>query len=260
MKFLKKVGVSALSLATAFSTALAIPTRPVSAAEEFRGQLESVDSVDANGNVVNVSYNNGAVTGKITFLENGIFRYNVDPSGEFEEYAEVRKDIPGWQNHTATIQAQSDESDKYSHPDANVSDKGTTWEISTADATIVLDKATAKMSIKNKDGKTIMSEVQPLVIGNQTVQSLNTNDDEYFFGGGTQNGRFTHKGKSINIANESGWTDGEVSSPNPFYWSTEGYGVLRNTFQDGKYDFGEASKEVIATTHNESEFDAYYFV
>lgn len=73
MKFLKKVGVSALSLATAFSTALAIPTRPVSAAEEFRGQLESVDSVDANGNVVNVSYNNGAVTGKITFLENGIF-------------------------------------------------------------------------------------------------------------------------------------------------------------------------------------------
>ena len=36
MKFLKKVGVSALSLATAFSTALAIPTRPVSAAEEFR--------------------------------------------------------------------------------------------------------------------------------------------------------------------------------------------------------------------------------
>ena len=260
MKFLKKVGVSALSLATAFSTALAIPTRPVSAAEEFRGQLESVDSVDANGNVVNVSYNNGAVTGKITFLENGIFRYNVDPTGEFEEYAEVRKDIPGWQNHTATIQAQSDESDKYSHPDANVSDKGTTWEISTADATIVLDKATAKMSIKNKDGKTIMSEVQPLVIGNQTVQSLNTNDDEYFFGGGTQNGRFTHKGKSINIANESGWTDGEVSSPNPFYWSTEGYGVLRNTFQDGKYDFGEASKEVIATTHNESEFDAYYFV
>ncbi|MFR2445867.1 MAG: discoidin domain-containing protein, partial [Thomasclavelia spiroformis] len=260
MKFLKKVGVSALSLATAFSTALAIPTRPVSAAEEFRGQLESVDSVDANGNVVNVSYNNGAVTGKITFLENGIFRYNVDPSGEFEEYAEVRKDIPGWQNHTATIQAQSDESDKYSHPDANVSDKGTTWEISTADATIVLDKATAKMSIKNKDGKTIMREVQPLVIGNQTVQSLNTNDDEYFFGGGTQNGRFTHKGKSINIANESGWTDGEVSSPNPFYWSTEGYGVLRNTFQDGKYDFGEASKEVIATTHNESEFDAYYFV
>src|SRR5699024_10168989 len=87
-----------------------------------------------------------------------------------------------------------------------------------------------------------------------------TNDDEYFFGGGTQNGRFTHKGKSINIANESGWTDGEVSSPNPFYWSTEGYGVLRNTFQDGKYYFGEASKEVIATTHNESEFDAYYVV
>ncbi len=260
MKLLKKVGLSALSLATVFSTVVSVKTGPVRAAEEFRGQLETVDSVNVDGNVVNISYNNGAIAGKITFLENGIFRYNVDPSGEFGEYAEVRKDIPGYNTHTAKIQAQSDSSDKYSHPDANVSDKGTVWEISTDEATIVLDKATAKMSIKNKSGETIMSEAEPLVISNKTVQSLDTKADEYFFGGGTQNGRFTHKGKSINIANESSWTDGGVSSPNPFYWSTEGYGVLRNTFKDGKYDFGETSAEVVATTHNESEFDAYYFV
>ena len=56
-----------------------------------------------------------------------------------------------------------------------------------------------------------MSEAEPLVISNKTVQSLDTKADEYFFGGGTQNGRFTHKGKSINIANESSWTDGGVS-------------------------------------------------
>ena len=261
MNLFKKFGISALALATAFGTVLSVNPRPISAAEEFRGQLETVDSVSVDGNVVNISYNQGAVTGKITFLENGIFRYNVDPSGNFEEYADVRKDIPGYQNHTAKIQAQSDSSDKYSHPDAKVVDAGTTWEISTDDATIVFDKATAKMSIKNKAGKTIMSEVKPISIGNgQTVQSLDTKDDEYFFGGGTQNGRFTHKGKSINIVNESSWTDGGVSSPNPFYWSTEGYGVLRNTFQDGKYDFGNTNKDVVATTHSESEFDAYYFI
>lgn len=190
MKLLKKVGLSALSLATVFSTVVSVKTGPVRAAEEFRGQLETVDSVNVDGNVVNISYNNGAIAGKITFLENGIFRYNVDPSGEFGEYAEVRKDIPGYNTHTAKIQAQSDSSDKYSHPDANVSDKGTVWEISTDEATIVLDKATAKMSIKNKSGETIMSEAEPLVISNKTVQSLDTKADEYFFGGGTQNGRF----------------------------------------------------------------------
>ena len=113
MKLLKKVGLSALSLATAFSTVLSVQKGQIRAAEEFRGQLNSVDSVSVDGNVVNISYNNGAVTGKITFLENGIFRYNVDPSGEFEEYAEVRKDIPGYESHTAKIQAQSDDSDKY---------------------------------------------------------------------------------------------------------------------------------------------------
>ena len=35
-------------------------------------------------------------------------------------------------------------------------------------------------------------------------------------GGGTQNGRFVHTGETINIANESNWTDGGVASPNPF--------------------------------------------
>ena len=52
------------------------------------------------------------------------------------------------------------------------------------------------------------------------VQTLAKNDNENYYGGGTQNGRFVHTGKTINIANESGWNDGQVSSPNPFYWST----------------------------------------
>ena len=43
MKFLKKVGVSALSLATAFSTALAIPTRPVSACLLYTSSKEEID-------------------------------------------------------------------------------------------------------------------------------------------------------------------------------------------------------------------------
>ena len=67
MKLLKKVGLSALSLATVFSTVVSVKTGPVRAAEEFRGQLETVDSVNVDGNVVNISYNNGAIAGKLLF-------------------------------------------------------------------------------------------------------------------------------------------------------------------------------------------------
>lgn len=47
-----------------------------------------------------------------------------------------------------------------------------------------------------------------------------------------------------------------VSSPDPFYISTEGYGAMRNTFQPGSYDFSATAK----MEHDENRFDAYYFV
>ena len=54
--------------------------------------------------------------------------------------------------------------------------------------------------------------------------------------------------------------DGGVSSPSPFYYTTNGYGVLRNTYRDGKYDFGSTDGSVVTATHNENEYDAYIFV
>ena len=63
-------------------------------AAEFTGSLTGVTSAavdSSNKNVVMVTFNDG-VKGKITFLEGGIFRYNVDPSGEFSKYAVPRYD------------------------------------------------------------------------------------------------------------------------------------------------------------------------
>ena len=54
-----------------------------------------------------------------------------------------------------------------------------------------------------------------------------------------------HTGRKIQIVNESAWMDGGVASPNPFYYTTGGYGVLRNTFSDGLYDFGESDADVV---------------
>ena len=264
MKKIRKAGAWLLTAAMTISTfAYAAPVT-VQAADPFSGSLAKVDSAEADGNVVEISFNDGAVTGRITFLEDGIFRYNVDPSGEFSEYAKVRGDHPD----TGRIQAQPDDSERYSHPDATVEEDDDKFTISNGTTTIEFDKNTALMSVKTGD-KTVMEEAAPLNIGStSTTQTLvkhnmtnyNSGLREEYFGGGTQNGRFVHTDEVINIANESSWTDGGVSSPSPFYYTSNGYGVLRNTWQDGKYDFGSTTEGVVTATHNENEYDAYIFV
>lgn len=242
---------SAVVAATALSLAIAAPA---SAAP-----LTGVKSAEAKNNVVTVTFTDGTkdIQGKITLLEDDVFRYNVDPSGDFSAYAKPRDP-----KHVAKIQAQPDTSSKYSKPKASVKDQGGAFVISPAGGktTIELDKATAKMTIK-RDGKVVMEEAAPLDLEKgSTVQTLVKHEGEDFFGGGTQNGRFIHTGNSIHIANESNWVDGGVASPNPFYWSSEGYGVLRNTFADGTYDFGKSNGDATVATHKENELDAYYFV
>ncbi|MDD3049022.1 MAG: glycoside hydrolase family 31 protein [Bacilli bacterium] len=257
MNLLKKAELGLLSVLTAFGTLSTLVPTKIMAAEEFRGQLETISSVvvdNNDNNIVYVNYNN-QVTAKITFLDNGIFRYNVDPTGKFAKYA-----TPNSKDHKARIQQYPDESDKYTHPEASVSTSNDTYTITSGETTILLNKDKATMKVMAAD-KVVLEEKEALIINNNsTVQTLVANTNENFYGGGTQNGRFVHTGEEINVANESGWTDGQVSSPNPFYWSTAGYGVLRNTFASGKYNFGKADSTTVNTTHNEAEFDAYYFV
>lgn len=243
------IGGTAVVAATALSIAIAAPA----AAAPLAG-VESA-AVNAERNyVVDVNFADG-IKGKITFLEDGIFRYNIDPSGEFSAYAAPRDEA-----HAARIQAQPDASKKYAHPQANVSEKDGAIVITAGTTTISLDKATAKMTVRSGDS-VVMEEAAPVDLSDgSTVQTLVKHDGEDFFGGGTQNGRFIHTGNSINIKNESNWVDGGVASPNPFYWSSAGYGVLRNTFADGVYDFGKTEGAQMVASHGENELDAYYFV
>ncbi len=260
MKWTKKMkgaGKKAAVTVTALGMVLtAFPPIPAKAAEDFAGQLTSVESVkkgDAD-NIVIVTFN-GGVKAKLTFLEDGIFRYNVDPSGEFSEYAKPRQS-----SHKGRIQQYPDSSSEYSKPEAKIKDADGKFTITSKNVSVEFDKETAKMKILSND-KVVMEEKEALAISKSaTVQTLKKNDGENFYGGGTQNGRFVHTGESINIVNESGWTDGGVASPNPFYYTTDGYGVLRNTFADGKYDFGKTTADAVTATHEEGELDAYYFV
>lgn len=90
-----------------------------------------------------------------------------------------------------------------------------------------------------------------------TVVHLSRKPDECFYGGGMQNGRFSHAGKIIQIVNTNNWTDGGVSSPTPFYWSTAGYSILFHTFRPGRYDFGATKPDEVVLSHDADYLDMF---
>lgn len=134
--------------------------------------------------------------------------------------------------------------------------------IVTGKMNVQIDKNTSLLSIVDlKKNGIVMEELSPALFEKGKVcLTLKENPQEYFFGGGVQNGRFSHKGKSIAIVNENSWTDGGVASPTPFYWSTNGYGMMWHTFTPGKYDFGADERGKVKLTHETDYLDVFYMI
>lgn len=219
--------------------------------------LGSVASVSNSNNIVTLDISTGERV-RFTFLKDNMFRMYMAPLGEeFQEYP-----TPNSSSHTATITNKTDsqfETEYGVRPTVN--ETATTVTISTGKIIVEINKADSVIKLMKTDGTIVWEEAAPLKYKNgSTYQTLKTDANEYFFGGGTQNGRFSHKGNTIKVATTNTWVDKSVTSPNPFYWSTDGYGVVRNTWKPGEYDFASSSADTIKTTHNEKRFDAYYFV
>eukprot|EP00931_Biecheleriopsis_adriatica_P055344 TRINITY_DN32696_c0_g1_i1.p1 TRINITY_DN32696_c0_g1~~TRINITY_DN32696_c0_g1_i1.p1 ORF type:complete len:886 (+),score=161.90 TRINITY_DN32696_c0_g1_i1:51-2708(+) len=124
-------------------------------------------------------------------------------------------------------------------------------------ATLRAYKAPLRLELRGGDGTVLFSEMQGLTLNSTaTFQTLKSQDDEFYFGGGMQNGRFSHKGHRIRVSVDYNWEDGGNPNAAPFYVSTAGYAVFRNTWSQGFYDFSQ-SPAVLA--HNETRFDAFYF-
>ncbi|MCM1516456.1 MAG: discoidin domain-containing protein [Paraprevotella sp.] len=112
-----------------------------------------------------------------------------------------------------------------------------------------------------KNGRVVVDQVLPTDFGKKrTTVKFAQNGDDYFYGGGVQNGRFSHKGKFIAIVNTNNWVDGGVCSPTPYYWSTGGYGVMWHTFKPGGYDFGAAEKDNTVLYHDTDYLDLFVMV
>ena len=122
----------------------------------------------------------------------------------------------------------------------------------------------ASGSIKVKDlatGNVVIEEAAPALFKKNKVSlTLKGSEQEYFYGGGVQNGRFSHAGKIIAIENQNSWTDGGVASPAPFFWSTKGYGFMWHTFQKGAYDFGATQENTVTLSHETDYIDVFFMV
>lgn len=195
---------------------------------------------------------------RLTFLSNNIFRLNMELStGEF-----LDDPVPNGTSHTTKMLEKYE--NEYSGPtNLVISDNATEHIIATPDIELIINKENSLMKLVNKKtGAIVWEEKEPLQYKkNRTVQTLKTDENENFFGGGMQNGYFSHKGTTINIIkNPNKWGDGYAASPTPLYISTKGYGVMRHTWQPGTYDFGDTSKDAVKALHEENRFDAFYFV
>ena len=178
-----------MALALLLTSLPAVPAFAAPVEGDFQGSLASVESVTQdleNPNQANIVFNTkvGEIEGRLTFLEDGIIHYVVDPSGNFNPYA-----TPNSSSHTARIQAQPDDSDNYESPnEVVVNTEGDAVTIAAGDTTVTLDKDTALMTIADGE-KTVMQETSPIQFnGNATVQTLAKGNSENFFGGGMQNG------------------------------------------------------------------------
>ncbi len=139
----------------------------------------------------------------------------------------------------------------------NWSNEGDYYRIDTKDVTLRVYKQPLRFELYESDNKTVVwKEMKGLSWDDEeTSQTLKRAEEEQFFGGGMQNGRFTHRDETIEISTSYNWEDGGHPNAVPFYMSTSGYGVFRNTFSPGSYSFNDPVK----TIHKEKRFDSYYF-
>lgn len=144
----------------------------------------------------------------------------------------------------------------------HIEKEGAEIVVSTPKVAVTFDRKSGLMTVKNLEtGETVIEEAQPVAFEkDKTTLTFKAHAGEYFYGGGVQNGRFSHKGKAIAIENTNNWVDGGVASPTPFYWSTKGYGVMWHTFRPGTYDFGSTTPNLVTLSHSETYLDAFVMV
>lgn len=230
---------------------LVLPAGPLAAQTNGTGVNELVRTGDT---MVEVRYANGQ-TRILDFYGPHLVRLFQDPAGgvlrapEAHPEAQILVDDPRQPLYTPVQEKQSIDLK------SRLTLSG--LQVSTGAMTIAFDASTGLMTLSDAQGPVVRETAPATFESRQVSLHLSRTDDECFYGGGMQNGRFSHAGKVIQIANTNNWTDGGVASPAPFYWSSAGYGILFHTFAPGRYDFGASQPSEVVLTHDTNYLDLF---
>ncbi|MFI5777568.1 TIM-barrel domain-containing protein [Nocardia sp. NPDC051570] len=221
-------------------TAGVLVALPAAGADTGDGRLGDLTGISADGAAVMLRA--GAAAVRVAFPNPEAVRVQLAPDGQFTDPAAGKIMLP---NTTPPVTPRR-------------TDKGDYWALSTGKLTLRAYKHPLRFALfDTADARQIWSEAQPLSwTKDTTTQTLTRTGDEQFFGGGEQNGRFSHRDQTVRIFADDNWNDGGAPNSQPFYLSSKGYGVLRNTFAPGEYTFANP----VRTMHKEHRFDAVYVV
>lgn len=195
---------------------------------------------------------------KLFIVNDHVFRYHWDPTNIF-----LDDPVPLEVDHVAKITIKSPaQYDNEEFMRCESKEEAHHFYVETSRIIIDFDKFNSLFSVTDKRAnKKIVKQVEPVVCVDGVSKLILSQDrDEFFYGCGTQNGRFSHKGEIVGVVNTNDWVDGGVASPCPFYWSTAGYGVLRHTWSPGNYDFGFENSDRVVTEHRDKDLDAFFFI
>ncbi len=214
-----------------------------------RDSYNIIDAKKINATCVEVLFSNDQKM-LLDFYGDHLFRLFQDNSGK-----EMRPP-------KATPEAQILVDNPRAVSKLNILDTQQEVSISTGTIKVVFNKNTSLFKIINQQNDSpIVEEIAlPVFDKKQVTLTLKEHPNEYYYGGGVQNGRFSHKGKVIAIENENSWTDGGVASPTPFYWSSRGYGLMWYTFKKGSYDFGSKKSGNVQLAHETDYLDVFFMI
>ncbi|MFE9463120.1 TIM-barrel domain-containing protein [Streptomyces virginiae] len=200
-----------------------------------------VTGFSRSGNTFTVTASSGAKA-RVVVARADIFRLWLSPGGTFT-------DDPAGSDLAETTDFGSVPVD---HTDA-----GAYHRISTGSLSIRVYKSPLRFAVYRADNTTpVWQETRPTSwTGGRTTQYLARGADEQFYGTGLRLGEWALRDKTVPIAVDNKWRENDNASPAPFYMSTNGYGVMRNTWAPGSYGFNAPT----TLTHDEKRFDAWYF-
>lgn len=204
-----------------------------------------------NPTSVEVAFDGDATTVLVDFYGPNVFRIFQDPQGGI-----VR-------NPQATPPAQILVNNPRRCPgDVTISKHNGVTDVATSRVKLTFPAQGKTFTVTDlATGKAVVESLLPIEYNSKaTTVTLSERPGEYFYGGGVQNGRFSHKGKVIDIVNTNSWVDGGVASPTPYYWSTNGYGILWHTFAPGAYDFGAKTPGEVTLSHDTPYLDLFVMV